>query len=127
MGKESELRIKGLTSEQVEENRRKYGWNILTPPPKTPIWKLFLEKFNDPVIKILLVAWLLSMIIAGFHCWGPEAQGFTPFLEPLGIFFAILLATVVSFAFELKADKSFEVLNTVNDDTPVKVIRDGNI
>ncbi len=127
MGKESELRIKGLTSEQVEENRRKYGWNILTPPPKTPIWKLFLEKFNDPVIKILLVAWLLSMIIAGFHCWGPEAQGFTPFLEPLGIFFAILLATVVSFAFELKADKSFEVLNTVNDDTPVKVIRNGNI
>ena len=67
------------------------------------------------------------MIIAGVHCWGPEAKGFTAFLEPIGIFFAIMLASCVGFFFELKANKAFDVLNTVNDDTLVKVIREGNI
>ena len=117
----------GLTKQQVDENRRLYGENVLTPPKKASLWSQFLEKFDDPIIRILLVAWLLSMIIAGVHCWGPEAKGFTAFLEPIGIFFAIMLASCVGFFFEMKANKAFDVLNTVNDDVMVKVIREGNI
>ncbi len=119
--------LHGLTQQQVEESRRLHGENVLTPPEKTSLWKQFLEKFEDPIIQILLVAWVLSMVIAGVHCWGPEAKGFSAFLEPLGILFAILLASCVGFAFEVKANKAFEILNTVNDDILVKVIRDGNI
>ncbi|MDR1499766.1 MAG: calcium-translocating P-type ATPase, PMCA-type [Tannerellaceae bacterium] len=118
---------KGLTLRQVEESRRLHGANTLTPPPKTPLWKLFLEKFDDPIIRILLIAWLLSLVIASVHCWGPEARGFSAFLESIGIFFAILLASGVAFVFEARASKAFDVLNTVNDDTEVKVIREGNI
>ena len=81
----------GLTSQEVEENRKKFGENVLTPPEKVSLWKQFLEKFEDPIIRILLVAWGLSMIIAGVHCWGPEQAGFAAFLEPLGIFFAIFV------------------------------------
>ena len=117
----------GLTKQEVEESRRLHGENILTPPKKTSLWEQFLEKFNDPIIKILLVAWLLSMIIAGVHCWGPEAKGGAAFFEPVGIFFAIMLASCVGFVFEVKANKAFDVLNTVNDDILVKVIRDGHI
>ncbi|MDL2277085.1 calcium-translocating P-type ATPase, PMCA-type [Parabacteroides sp. OttesenSCG-928-G07] len=117
----------GLTKQQVEENRRLFGENTLTPPPKKSLWSLFFEKFDDPIIRILLVAWLLSLIIAGVHCWGPEGEGFKAFLEPIGIFFAILLATGVGFAFEVKANRAFDILNTVNDDISVKVIREGNI
>lgn len=124
---DSKKTFHGLNDNQVEESRRLHGENILTPPKKTSLWKLFLEKFDDPIIKILLVAWFLSMIIAGVHCWGPEAKGFTAFLEPIGIFFAIILASGVGFFFEVKANKAFDVLNTVNDDIEVKVIRNGNI
>ncbi len=104
-----------------------HGGNVLTPVEKTPLWKKFLEKFEDPIIRILLVAWLLSMAIAGVHCWGPEAAGFPAFLEPLGIFFAIMLASCVGFFFEVKANRSFDILNTVNDDVPVTVVRNGRI
>ncbi|WP_455637746.1 calcium-translocating P-type ATPase, PMCA-type [Parabacteroides sp.] len=124
---EKKNQYQGLTKQQVEESRRLHGENILTPPEKASLWSQFLEKFNDPIIKILLVAWLLSMVIAGVHCWGPEAKGFTAFLEPIGIFFAIMLASCVGFFFEMKANKAFDILNTVNDDTLVKVIREGNI
>ena len=124
---EKKHQYQGLTKQEVEESRRLHGENILTPPEKASLWSQFLEKFNDPIIKILLVAWLLSMIIAGVHCWGPEAKGFTAFLEPIGIFFAIMLASCVGSFFELKANKAFDILNTVNDDTFVKVIREGNI
>ncbi len=124
---EKKHQYQGLTKQEVEESRRLHGENILTPPEKASLWSQFLEKFNDPIIKILLVAWLLSMIIAGVHCWGPEAKGFTAFLEPIGIFFAIMLASCVGFFFEMKANKAFDVLNTVNDDTFVKVIRERNI
>lgn len=124
---EKKHQYRGLTRQEVEESRRLHGENILTPPEKASLWSQFLEKFNDPIIKILLVAWLLSMIIAGVHAWGPEAKGFTAFLEPIGIFFAILLASCVGFFFEMKANKAFDVLNTVNDDTLVKVIREGTI
>lgn len=117
----------GLSKQEVEESRIKYGENILTPPAKRSRWSLFLEKFEDPIIRILLVAWFLSLIVAGVHCWGPEQQGFSAFLEPIGIFFAILLASTVSFFFEVRANKAFDVLNTVNDDTLVKVIRNSHI
>ena len=120
-------KIKGLTSQQVEESRLKYGSNVLTPPEKDSLWKQFLEKFEDPIIRILLLAWVLSMIISSVHCWGPEQEGFAAFLEPLGIFFAIMLASTIGFIFEVKAARAFEVLNTVNDDIMVTVIRDGKV
>ena len=120
-------KIKGLTPQQVEESRLKYGSNVLTPPEKESLWKQFLEKFEDPIIRILLFAWVLSMIISSVHCWGPEQEGFAAFLEPLGIFFAIMLASTIGFFFEVKAARAFEVLNAVNDDIMVTVIRDGKV
>lgn len=108
----------GLTSEQVSESRRQHGRNILTPPKKEPLWRLFLEKFEDPIIRILLIAAFLSLGISFIH---------GDFIETIGIFFAILLATVVGFWFEMDANKKFDVLNKVNDETPVKVLRDGAI
>ena len=120
-------KIKGLTPQQVEESRFKYGSNVLTPPEKESLWKQFLEKFEDPIIRILLLAWVLSMIISSVHCWGPEQEGFAAFLEPLGIFFAIMLASTIGFFFEVKAARAFEVLNAVNDDIMVTVIRDGKV
>ena len=123
----SDKKLKGLTSQQVEESRRLHGVNVLTPPERVSLWKQFLEKFEDPIIRILLVAWVLSMVISGVHCWGPEQEGFSAFLEPLGIFFAILLASSIGFLFEVKAARAFEVLNTVNDDVMVTVVRDGRI
>ena len=124
---ENETKRNGLSSTEIEESRRKYGTNILTPPAKTPLWKLFLEKFDDPIIKILLLAWVLSMVISGVHCWGPAQEGIAAFLEPLGIFFAIMLASTIGFIFEAKANKAFDVLNTVNDDVLVTVVRDGTV
>ena len=120
-------KIRGLTPQQVEENRLKYGSNVLTPPEKESLWKQFLEKFENPIIRILLLAWVLSMIISSVHCWGPEQEGFAAFLEPLGIFFAIMLASTIGFFFEVKAARAFEVLNAVNDDIMVTVIRDGKV
>ena len=125
MGKD--LAYQGLTQKEVEQSRMAHGANVLTPPEKASLWSQFLEKFDDPIIRILLVAWLLSMVIAGVHCWGPEAKGFAAFLEPIGIFFAIMLASCVGFFFELKANRAFDVLNTVNDDVMVKVVRDGHL
>ena len=124
---ENKQQYQGLNPEQVAESRRLHGENVLTPPEKTSLWKQFLEKFEDPIIRILLVAWVLSMVIAGVHCWGPEAAGFSAFLEPLGIFFAIMLASCVGFFFEVKANRAFDVLSTVNDDILVTVIRGGKI
>ena len=123
----SENKITGLTTEQVEESRRLFGENVLTPPKRVSLWKQFLEKFEDPIIRILLLAWVLSMIISGVHCWGPEQEGFAAFLEPLGIFFAIILASTIGFIFEVKAARAFEVLNTVNDDIMVTVMRNGKV
>ena len=123
----SKEKITGLTSQEVLESRKAHGENILTPPEKTSLWKQFLEKFEDPIIRILLLAWVLSMVIAGVHCWGPEQDGFQAFLEPLGIFFAIMLASTIGFYFEVKAARAFDVLNTVNDDVMVTVMRDGKV
>ena len=122
-----EEKIVGLTLQQVEESRQRYGENVLTPPARESLWKKFLEKFEDPIIRILLIAWLLSMVISCVHCWGPEQSGFSAFLEPIGIFFAIVLASGIGFIFEVKAARAFEVLNSVNDDVMVTVMRDGKV
>ena len=115
----------GLTDAEVLESRKKYGVNILTPPEKEPLWKQFLEKFTDPLIIILMIAGVLSIGISFYQYFGLNA-GFTVFFEPIGIFVAILLATGLAFYFELKADKEFAILNQVNDDELVEVIRNCN-
>jgi Ca2+-transporting ATPase len=112
------LKYKGLTAEQVEESKKLHGENIVTPPKQTSLWKLFFEKFNDPIIKILLVAAILSFITSFFT---------NEFIETIGIVCAIILATGVAFWFETDAKKRFDILNKVNDDILVKVIRNGEI
>lgn len=114
----------GLSDSEVSESRRLYGANILTPPAKTPLWRLFLEKFSDPLIIILLIAGVLSVLISCYEYWG-LGEGAQVFFEPTGIFVAILLATGLAFFFEQKAGREFELLNQVNDDEPVQVIRNG--
>ena len=115
----------GLSEQQVSDSRAKYGINVLTPPPSTPLWKQFLEKFRDPLIIILLIAGVLSVAISIYEYIGLH-QGAEVFFESVGIFVAIFLATGLSFYFETQADKEFSVLNQVNDDEPVEVIRSGN-
>ena len=115
----------GLSDAQVLESRRKNGANVLTPPEKEPLWKQFLEKFDDPLIIILMIAGALSIGISCYEFFG-LGQGAAVFFEPVGIFVAILLATGLAFYFELQADKEFTILNQVNDDEPVEVIRNGN-
>ncbi len=123
---ESKTHYNGLTDAQVEESRRLHGENVLTPPQKEPLWKQFLEKFSDPIILILLIALLLSVGVACYEFFG-EGKDASVFFEPAGILIAVLLATCVGFWFELSANKKFEVLNQVNDDTQVKVIRNGSV
>lgn len=115
----------GLSQADVLKSREEHGVNIITPPEKESLWSKFWEKFEDPLIRILLVAGALSIGIACYEFWGLKEE-WTVFFEPIGIFVAILLATGLSFYFELKADKAFTILNQVNDDEPVKVVRDGN-
>ncbi|MGN0230691.1 MAG: calcium-translocating P-type ATPase, PMCA-type [Muribaculaceae bacterium] len=114
--------ITGLSDEQVIESRRLHGANVLTPPKKDSLWRLLLEKFNDPIIKILMVAWVLSIIIAVTEI---TAKGYGVLMEPLGILMAILIATIASFVFEWRAERAFERLNTVSDDALCTVIRSG--
>lgn len=115
----------GLTDEQVLKSRKKHGENLLTPPAKTPLWKQFLNKFKDPLIVILLIAGFLSIGISIYEYYGLN-YGAEVFFEPVGIFVAIALATGLSFYFEMKADEEFAVLNQVNDDELVEVVRNGN-
>ena len=115
----------GLSDAQVIESRSKNGANVLTPPEKEPLWKQFLEKFTDPLIIILMIAGALSIGISCYEFFG-LGQGAAVFFEPVGIFVAILLATGLAFYFELQADKEFTILNQVNDDEAVEVIRNGN-
>ena len=116
----------GLTASEVEESRRKYGDNVLTPPEKEPVWKQFLEKFQDPIIRILLIALLLSVAVSLYQLF-TGAEGIEVLLEPLGIFVAVMLATTVGFLFEQSANKKFEVLNQSEDESLVTVFRDGFI
>ena len=110
--------LNGLSDKQVQESREKYGWNLLTPPKRPSMWKLYLEKFNDPVIRILLVAAFFSLVISII-----EGE----FAETIGIFFAIFLATGIGFYFEYDANKKFDLLNAVGEETPVTVRRNGKI
>ena len=117
--------INGLNDQEVLASRQKYGENLLTPPVKEPMWKRFITKFEDPLIIILLVAGVLSIAISFYEYYGLH-EGTEVFFEPVGIFIAILLATGMAFFFEEKANKAFSVLNQVNDEEPVEVIRNGN-
>ncbi len=108
----------GLNDKQVLESRQKYGENLLTPPKRPSLWKLYLEKFEDPVVRVLLVAAAFSLLISFMH---------NEYAETLGIFFAIFLATGIGFYFEYDANKKFDLLNAVNEETLVKVIRNGKV
>ena len=116
----------GLSAQEVETSRKEHGENVLTPPAKKPIWLQFLDKFKDPLIIILILAGVLSIGISFYEYLG-LGHGAAVFFEPGGIFVAILLATGLSFYFEYQADKEFAILNQVNDDEPVEVIRQSNI
>ena len=116
----------GLNTEEVLASRLKYGSNLLVPPARRSVWLEFLDKFKDPLINILLVALCLSVGIAVYSYFSGE-EGIQAFLEPIGIFVAILLATGVSFWFELKSRKAFDILNQSNDAILVKVIRDNRV
>ena len=120
------MKYQGLKAEQVEKSRALHGFNILTPPKKESVWHQFLCKFGDPIIQILLIALVLSVGVAVYQ-YVTTDQGISVLFEPLGIFVAIMLATVVGFVFELSANKKFEILNQVNDEETVKVIRDDNV
>ena len=113
-----EYNPQGLTAREVEESRARHGENILTPPKDNSAWELLLDKFRDPIIRILLFAAALSLII-GF------IEG--DLTESIGIISAILLATLVGFWFEWDAQRRFRRLNSVNDETPVKVMREGQM
>ena len=116
--------LTGLTDAEVVESRRLHGDNVLTPPAKEPLWRKFLAKLTDPLIIILLVAAALSIGIAFYEYFGLGHDA-TAFLEPIGILLAVVLATGLAFIFETKADREFDILNKVNDDEPVRVIRNG--
>lgn len=116
----------GLTDAEVLESRRKNGVNILTPPKQDPWWKEFLDKFSDPLIIILLVAGVLSIGISFYEFFG-LGQDWKVFFEPIGIFVAIGLATTLAFIFEQKANKAFKILNQVNDDELVEVMRNDSM
>lgn len=120
----SNANVVGLTDAQVIQNREKYGANVLTPPKRESLILKFLKKFSDPLIIILLVAGILSVGISVYE-YAALGAAATAFLEPAGIFVAILLSTGLSFIFEMRADHEFSILNTVNDDAPVTVIRNG--
>ncbi len=122
---EKKHRFTGLTDAEVAASRQQHGSNLLTPPEKESLWMRFLDKFKDPLIIILLIAGALSVGISCYEYFYLK-DGLGVFFEPVGIFIAILLATGLAFYFELKADKEFALLNQVNDDEPVQVIRNGN-
>lgn len=124
---EQKRHYEGLTDTEVLASREQHGANVLTPCEKDPLWKQFLEKFEDPLIIILLIAGFLSIAISCWEYWGLHSEdGVAVFFEPVGIFIAILLATSIAFYFELKADKEFSILNQANDEEEVEVIRNGN-
>ena len=116
----------GLTDAQVLESRAKNGKNVLTPPEKDSLLKMYFGKFEDPLIIILMVIGVFAVGVSCYEYWGLH-EDFTVFFEPIGIFVAILLATGLGFYFELKAQKEFTILNQENDHEKVAVIRNGNV
>lgn len=108
----------GLTDEQVKQSREQHGKNVLTPPQRTSLWKLYLDKYRDPIIQILLVAAFVSLILAFIE---------KNFMETIGIFVAVFLATTVGFYFERDAAKKFNLLTALSEEQPVKVRRNGKV
>ena len=108
----------GLTDEQVKQSREQHGKNVLTPPQRTSLWKLYLDKYRDPIIQILLVAAFVSLILAFIE---------QNFMETIGIFVAVFLATTVGFYFERDAAKKFNLLTALSEEQPVKVRRNGKV
>lgn len=108
----------GLTDEQVKKSRELHGKNVLTPPQRTSLWKLYLDKYRDPIIQILLVAAFVSLILAFIE---------KNFMETIGIFVAVFLATTVGFYFERDAAKKFNLLTALSEEQPVKVRRNGKV
>mgnify|MGYP000505990301 CR=1 FL=1 len=108
----------GLTDEEVLLSREQHGDNLLTPPKRPSLWRLYLEKFEDPVVRVLLVAAVFSLIISVIE---------NEYAETIGIIAAILLATGIGFFFEYDANKKFDLLNAVNEETLVKVVRNGKV
>ena len=108
----------GLTDEQVKQSRKQHGKNVLTPPQRTSLWKLYLDKYRDPIIQILLVAAFVSLILAFIE---------KNFMETIGIFVAVFLATTVGFYFERDAAKKFNLLTALSEEQPVKVRRNGKV
>ena len=113
---------KSCLSEDSVQVREGTGKNIIPPPEREPLWKLYLEKFKDPIIIVLLIVFFFSVIVAVYEVIY-MAKGWSILIEPSGVLAALLLATGVGFIFELKAEKEFEVLNKVKDSRPVKVLR----
>lgn len=120
------MKYQGLNQHQVEESRAKHGVNVLTPPEKESLFSQFIGKFKDPIIRILLIALALSIGVALYQYFSGQ-EGLSVLFEPAGILVAILLATCIGFAFEVSANKKFDILNQVNDDETVKVVRGGNV
>ena len=108
----------GLTDEQVKQSREQHGRNVLTPPQRTSLWKLYLDKYRDPIIQILLVAAFVSLILAFIE---------KNYMETIGIFVAVFLATTVGFYFERDAAKKFNLLTALSEEQPVKVRRNGKV
>ena len=108
----------GLTDEQVKQSREQHGKNVLTPPQRTSLWNLYLDKYRDPIIQILLVAAFVSLILAFIE---------QNFMETIGIFVAVFLATTVGFYFERDAAKKFNLLTALSEEQPVKVRRNGKV
>ncbi|MED9946469.1 MAG: calcium-translocating P-type ATPase, PMCA-type [Hallella sp.] len=112
------VNLQGLGDAQVEASRSQHGENVLTPPRRTSYWKLYLDKYHDPIIQILLVAALVSLLLAFIE---------RDFMETLGIILAVVIATTVGFYFECDAARRFNVLTAMNEDQRVKVRRNGRV
>lgn len=110
--------LQGLNDRQVEESRAEYGPNVLTPPKRESLWRQYLEKYKDPIIRILLVAAAISLVLAFIE---------NDFVETIGIFIAIFLATTIGFVFEVDAARKFDVLTALGEEQPVKVRRNGHV
>ena len=110
-----EIKREGLSAAEVEKSRLEHGENVLTPPRRQSMWRLYIEKYQDPMIRILLVAAVVSLALAFVK---------QDFIETLGIIFAIILATTVGFFFERDAARKFDVLTQLGEEQPVKVMRD---
>ncbi len=113
-----EIKREGLSAAEVEKSRLEHGENVLTPPRRQSMWRLYIEKYQDPMIRILLVAAVVSLALAFVK---------QDFIETLGIIFAIILATTVGFFFERDAARKFDVLTQLGEEQPVKVVREGKV